>query len=203
MDLSPRDPALSRARAWARRHPWVRLAVLALVYALAALLGRTFRLPDGPLALAWPASAVGFLWLALSWSDRRRLAVDAAALALVTGAVNALTGAPYDLCVVFAVANVVQAAATCAVMRRLQPLAWRLRTPQDLTVLVGACLAGSLASGLVGPVGVWLTSGGRFWPTLVRLGHAQHQQHPRAGRAGPAAGRRRCRAHPLDRAQGR
>ena len=157
----PRPAALSSA---------LRSVGFAVVYSAAVVLGRASRVEDSQLALVWPAAAVGFLWLAAAWGDRRRLALDALALAAVTAALNVWTGTTAALGAVFGLANVVQAVVACAVLSHLQSrwslAPWRLRRSADLTALVLASLCGSLAAALVGPVGLWLSGGEALLPTV-------------------------------------
>jgi hypothetical protein len=163
------EPRLERVQVWARRHPWWTTVGFAVLYAMAAWAGSATQVPGSQLALVWPAAAVGFIWIALSWGRWKRTGLDLLALAVVTALVNGLTGVPAQLCLVLAVANCAQAAGTCWAMHRLQPQAWRLQVPIDLTVLVLACGAGSLAGALIGPVGIWLTYGGEHLH-LLRAG---------------------------------
>jgi len=151
-------------------HPVAVSACFAVVYALAVVAGRATRVEHSQLALVWPAAAVGFLWLAAAWGDRRRAVRDAVALAVLAAAINAWTGTTLLMGVVFGVSNVVQSAAMCAVMAGLQARwslpAWRLRRSADLAALVLASLCGSLVAALVGPVGLWLSGSGALLPTM-------------------------------------
>ena len=120
----------------------------AIAYAVAVLVGRTTRLEGSQLALVWPAAAVGFLWLAVSWGNRRHVVADAVTLTILAAAINGLTGAGPLLSVLFGLSNSVQAVMTCAVLFRLRPRALRLRDPADLTALVYGSVVGGAASGL-------------------------------------------------------
>ena len=150
--------------------PVLRSAAFAVVYALAVVAGRATRVEDSQLALVWPAAAVGFLWLAAAWGDRRRVTCDALLLAVLAGAINAWTGTTLVTGTAFGVANVVQALVACAVMARLQARwsrsPWRLRRSSDLAALVLASLLSSFAAALVGPVGLWLAGGDALLPTM-------------------------------------
>ena len=139
----------------------------AVAYAAAVLLGRATRLEGSQLALVWPAAAVGFLWLAASWGNRRHVVADAVTLAILAGAINSLTGAGPLLSVVFGLSHSVQAVVTCAVLFRLRPRALRLRNPADLTALVFGTAVGAAASVFFGPVGLWLTTGADLPSTSV------------------------------------
>ena len=150
--------------------PVVLSAAFAAVYAVAVLAGRATRVEGSQLALVWPAAAVGFLWVAAGWGDRRRVVRDALLLAVLAAALNAWTGTTPLMGVVFGAANLVQSLVVCAVMAGLQarwrlPL-WRLRRPADLTALLLASLCGSLAAALVGPVALWLSGSNALLPTM-------------------------------------
>jgi diguanylate cyclase (GGDEF)-like protein/PAS domain S-box-containing protein len=153
--VEPAQGAGLRLQAWAGRHPALAFAGFTAAYAVAAWVGRSSRLPGTTSSFVWPATAVGVLWLASSWSVRPRRRLAVLVLAAVTAAVNGLTGAPAALCALFALANVLQAAVTCACLHRRRPQPWSLRAPSDLTALLLACAAGTVA-GLVGPVGMAL-----------------------------------------------
>ncbi|MGJ7439696.1 ATP-binding protein [Aquipuribacter sp. MA13-6] len=152
-----------------RRHPVLVLVGFLVLYAAAVALGRATRIEDTQLALVWPAAAVGFLWLAASWGDRRALLRDGLLLAVVAGGINLLTGVRWEMAVVFAAANVVQSLLVCLVLVRLQDRwtlhRFRLRSTGDLTALVLASLLGSVAAALLGPVGLWLVEGTPLLPT--------------------------------------
>jgi len=142
---------------------WQLTVACACVYAAAVMVGRAVLIPESPLALVWPAAAVGTLWLALSWGHRRRVLANALVQCGVAGVMNVVTGAGAALGAVFGVAHVVQSLVACAVMHRLQlrwtSTPWRLRRPADLGALVVGSLVGSLAAAAIGPVGMWLLTG--------------------------------------------
>ncbi|WP_380169554.1 ATP-binding protein [Jannaschia sp. R86511] len=157
---------LGRLRA---RHPLLTTVFFLLLYAGAVALGRATRVEDTQLALVWPAAAVGVLWIAACWGSARRVLLAGILLAVVAGAINYLTGVSPAMAAVFAVANVVQSLAVCAVLVRLQR-AWghepfRLRHTQDLAALVLASTAGSLVAAFIGPVGLWLLQDAYLLPT--------------------------------------
>jgi diguanylate cyclase (GGDEF)-like protein/PAS domain S-box-containing protein len=142
--------------------------LVAVAYAAAVLVGRATRLPGTSLALVWPAAAVGVVWVALARGRRRPAAV--LGLALVSGTLNALTGAGAVLGAVYGVANAVQGVGSWLVLARLArtrrraPL--RLRDRSDLIALLVAATAGPAAAALIGPVGLHLTSGAELAPTM-------------------------------------
>ena len=168
--VSPARPQPGRWHAVRlRERPVLLSAGFAVVYALAVAAGRATRIEDSQLALVWPAAAVGFLWLAAGWGDRRRVARDALLLTVLAAGINTWTGTPLVTGLVFGVANVVQSLAACAVMAGLQARwslpRWRLRRSADLAALVVASLLGSLAAALIGSVGLWSTEGSALLPT--------------------------------------
>jgi signal transduction histidine kinase/CheY-like chemotaxis protein len=141
------------------------VAVLVGVYGAALVLGRMSRLPGTPLALVWPAAAVGFVWL--WWSShhgRRFLAGNVVLLAVIAAVVNGWTGAAPVVAAVLGLANAVQAVVECLVLSRLRPQAWRLEAPRDLMVWVVACVVGSVAGACIGPFALAATAEGtQFW----------------------------------------
>jgi diguanylate cyclase (GGDEF)-like protein/PAS domain S-box-containing protein len=150
------------------RHSLGVNAGFALMYMVAVLAGRATRLEGSPLALIWPAAAVGFGWLAVNWDRRERLAVAVVLLSLVAGVGNALTGAGWALGSVLGMANGVQAFVACLVMYRLQvrtgSAPWRLRSPDDLTTLILAAVAGALVAAGIAPVALSLSAGTDLLP---------------------------------------
>ncbi|WP_432497560.1 diguanylate cyclase domain-containing protein [Kineococcus gypseus] len=170
--LAPERGPSGPERSWSRRHRLLTHLLLAAVYALAVLAGRATRMPGSTLALVWPAAAVGFLWLGWCWDTRlhgRRHRVGAAAaLTLLSGVLNALTGTGAVLGAAFALANGLQAVAGAAVMHRLQVRAglepWRLRRPGDLGALVLASTAGALLAACTGPLALWAFTGAPWLP---------------------------------------
>ena len=148
------DPARPPAdQRWPGLQPVLRSSVaFVLVYAVAAWLGRLSRVDGTPLALVWPAAAVGYLWLAWS-AERGRLRRDVPLLALAAGAVNWATGTSTTLAAVFAVSNAAQALVAVALVRRATK-GWRLRSGSDLGALVAGSAAGAAAGALLGTAGM-------------------------------------------------
>jgi len=154
-------------------------SVLPVVYVSAVLVGRATR-PDGaPLAVVWPAAAVGVAWLA--WAGvrgRRAVLVAAASIAVLAAAVNAATGAAWPWALLLGASGAVQAVVSCAVLRRGHARRgtppWRLRTVDDLTVLLTAAYAGGAAAALVGMAGTHPASPGvgvlTFVAWVLRVG---------------------------------
>ncbi|GAB7192931.1 hypothetical protein NUM3379_36400 [Kineococcus sp. NUM-3379] len=137
----------------ARADPRLRRLLLALGFAAACWLARTTATPTGVLAVVWPAVGVAFLWFATSWGRPRQVALDCVlALALAT-LVNALTGAPPVLAVLFAGSGILSALVACAAFRRLAgDPGWPLRRPVHLWALLTAAVVGAAAGAAVGGV---------------------------------------------------
>ncbi|WP_328293811.1 diguanylate cyclase [Kineococcus sp. NBC_00420] len=153
---------------WWRAHPAAMHLAFAVAYAGAVVAGRATRLPGSTLSLVWPAAAVGFVWVACCWHQRRGRVLTVAAVAVLSGLLNAATGAGALLGAAFAVANGVQAATSCLVTyrwhRRGGSAPWRLRNPADLTALVLGSVAGSAAAACVGPLALHLSAGTPLLP---------------------------------------
>lgn len=146
--------------AWVR-HPVAGQVLVALAYAVAVLVGRATRLPGTTLALVWPAAAIGLVWVATAHSRRRRT-VAVVSLAVVSGALNAVTGAGLALGVAYGLANALQGVVSWLVIRQLarrrHRATLRLRDRSDLMSLLVASVAGPLAAAFVGPVALHLTA---------------------------------------------
>ncbi|WP_170127004.1 diguanylate cyclase domain-containing protein [Kineococcus rhizosphaerae] len=155
--MAPRPPSPGTARTVA-----VHVG-FACAYTLAVVVGRGTRLPGSTLALVWPAAAVAFVWLAQVWRDRRAVAAVTAAVAVLSGLLNTVTGTGPALGAVFGLANGAQAFVSCAVTHRLQTRAgtqpWRLRVPADLSALVVGSTAGAAAATCIGPLALLLLDG--------------------------------------------
>jgi len=130
---------------WLHRAPWRRRAVLAALFSVATLLGRSAQLEGAHLAIFWPASAVGALWLAGS-ARRTGLAADAVLVVALTAVLRVLTGMPAAAALLLGAAAAVQALVFCWAYRRGPLDAFRLRTPADLWLLVLASVTGALVS---------------------------------------------------------
>ncbi|MGQ7295953.1 diguanylate cyclase domain-containing protein [Quadrisphaera sp. KR29] len=122
------------------------------------LLARVLRPEGSSLTLVWPAAAVEVVWLVTARS-RARVVAACALIPATVAAGNLVTGAPPDLAVVFALANLAQAVVACRVGRLLAPGAGRgwwaspavrpVRTPRDLRDLLVVALASSAAAAVV------------------------------------------------------
>jgi signal transduction histidine kinase/integral membrane sensor domain MASE1 len=160
----------------------VRTLGFATLYLLATCAGRLTIMDGTNLSLVWPAAGVAALWIAVQAGPRRiavpggssriavqggsrRIAVDASAMAVVTIAVNVVTGAPLALAAVFALANLVQAGLFAYLFRRWLPGLWgaggdeQIARPQQLWRLVGIVALATLAGVLIGPTAMGLVNG--------------------------------------------
>ncbi|BBX16949.1 sensor domain-containing diguanylate cyclase [Mycolicibacterium duvalii] len=138
-----------------------------VAYALAVAAGRATRLAGGEVSLAWPAAAVGVIWLlSVRQSGAWKRGVHVALLGVVSFTTNIATGASVPLSVWFVLVNLVLSVVT------VELLAYRrddvvLRDPTDLArlvaaVTVGTCCAAVLAAGwfvVVTSATVWETFG--------------------------------------------
>lgn len=148
--------------------PWRRDALFFVAYLVTALLGRATRFEGTALTLVWPAAGVGFLWMLSVWHQRSDRVRPLALLAVSTAVVNAATGAPPAMSVVFGVANTVQLAVAAEVHHRLRPADWRPRRPADLVLVAVAAAAGAAAATVVVPLSAALITGSPFWPTALQ-----------------------------------
>ncbi len=130
---------------------WQRTVAFAALFTATCLLGRVSAVGTAQLAMFWPASAVGFLWLLGSWSSATRRLVDVAVLFAVCVPPQLLTGRSGALALSMALAGVVHPVVTCLVFVRLLPDR-RLRRLPDLLALLLAALAGSAAAAGVAAV---------------------------------------------------
>ncbi|NAZ81027.1 EAL domain-containing protein [Kineococcus sp. R8] len=166
----PLQRAAAAALTWAQRHPAAVSALFAVLFAAAVVVGRATRPGGMPLALVWPAGAVGMLWLAASWHRRKHVVVDAAVLTVLAAALNAATGAPWLLAAVYGAGSGAQAVLGCALMRRLQRrrgcTPWRLRRSADLGALLIASYSGAVAPALLGSIALSVSGGAGSVPVL-------------------------------------
>lgn len=138
----------------------VRLASWMGLYLVAGVLGRLTIIDGHALSLVWPAAGVGMLWLATS--DRRRVATDVVVLGVTVFVVNAATGAPPLLGLLFVLTNLLQAGGFVLLLRRLRPDLRGFggaREPGslvDLGTVTGAALLSCLVAAAVGHVGLGL-----------------------------------------------
>ncbi|GAB3469424.1 diguanylate cyclase [Kineococcus endophyticus] len=130
--------------AWLRG-TWRGRAVFAVVLVAAVLLGRGATTDGAHLAIVWPASAVGLLWLAGSPGRRHRV-LDGALLVLLTTVLRVLTAMPPAESLVLGVAALVHALVGAHSHRRLEPAGFRLTTPAHLRSLALSAALGALAS---------------------------------------------------------
>lgn len=149
-----------------------RTAGFAVLYLIAAYVGRLTIMDRTNLSLVWPAAGVGAVWFVAQHRSRWYL-LDAAALAAVTVAINMATGASAAVAAVFVVANIVQATAFAALFGRWLPGLWgsggtaQISRPQQLWRLVAIAVLTTLLGALVGPTGVWLVTGHYSFPAAA------------------------------------
>ncbi|WP_432523255.1 diguanylate cyclase domain-containing protein [Kineococcus sp. SYSU DK006] len=146
------EPAPLRSGTWRRR------ALFCLLVVAATLLGRSAQADGAHLAIVWPASAVGLLWLAGSPGRRARV-VDAALLLGGTLALRLLTGMPPLESATLSAAAVAQALCGAWAYRWLQPGGFRLASVAHLRTLVLSSLAGAVGSAPIALTGFLLTDG--------------------------------------------
>ena len=125
--------------------PWRRRCVLLVVFVLATLVGRSAQADGAHLAIFWPASAVGLLWLAGSPGRAARL-LDALLLVGATVVLRLLTGMPVEEATALALSAAVQALAGAWAYRFLQPEGFRLATVAHLRSLALSSVAGAVVS---------------------------------------------------------
>jgi diguanylate cyclase (GGDEF)-like protein/PAS domain S-box-containing protein len=125
--------------------PGRRRLVFVVLFVLATLLGRSAQADGAHLAIFWPASAVGMLWVAGS-PGRRARARDALLLVACTVVVRVLTGMPVGESTALALSAAVQAVAGAWAYRLLQPEGFRLTTVAHLRTLVLSSVAGAVVS---------------------------------------------------------
>ncbi|KRE60816.1 EAL domain-containing protein [Nostocoides sp. Soil756] len=148
-----------------------RAAAFTAVLVLSILLGRLTVLPGTELALVWPATGVGLLWVLRCGS--RREAVLAAVLITVVAAVgNGATGLPPVAAAGLGIANVTVCVATWLLLGgghrgRRAPLAAGVRRISELYRFVGACAVGVGVSALVGMLALLATPAHVTWSTGV------------------------------------
>jgi signal transduction histidine kinase/integral membrane sensor domain MASE1 len=143
----------------------VRLVVFSALAYAAFVIGRDTVMSSANVSVIWPLSGVGLVWL--TSGGRRLWLVDAAGLGIVAVAATLIDipDAPRAGWIMAAVLTVLQPAVYVLVMRRVAPDLWgsggtrAMSTLRDLGWFVVACLAGSLAAGLVRASGLGLIPG--------------------------------------------
>ncbi|HKT03641.1 MAG TPA: ATP-binding protein [Rugosimonospora sp.] len=194
-----------------------RAGAYAMVYALAAVVGRVTVLDGSTLSLVWPAAGVGVVWFCAQRRSPARW-VDHLALAAATMVVNMATGAGAPAAGVFVVANLVQVDGFVRLLGRLRPQLWgaggtaTLAGTRDLWGITAAGALSAAAGAVAGSAGLWLLTGQYSWSAAVvwlarnttsilligalgmRLGPVFTQA--RAGRQGTPGWLRRYRAGP-------
>jgi diguanylate cyclase (GGDEF)-like protein/PAS domain S-box-containing protein len=138
-----------------------------VVYALSTVAGRATRLAGGEVALVWPAAAVAVIWLiAARPGSRRERAIHVSMLAVLTFAMNLLTGAAPLLGAWFVLVNVTLAVVAVEILtyRRDDVV---LRDPADLARLVAAVTGGSCCAAVLATVFMATVNGAPVWETFA------------------------------------
>ena len=140
---------------------WTRSTAFVLLFAAAVVLGRESR-PDGSeVALVWPAAGVGAWWL--MGLRGRRLAVDAALLALVTVLLQLGSGLAPAAALGFGAVNLAHGLTARYLALRLWPRSPALAAPVDVLRLLGTATAAGLVSGTASALLAWALLGGDAW----------------------------------------
>ncbi|MGZ4488229.1 MAG: ATP-binding protein [Nocardioides sp.] len=140
------------------------VAGFVVAYVLLGIAGRSTVLDTTSLALIWPAGGVSLVWFLVSRA--RPVSVDTLVLALLTFAVNRLTGAGTDLALLLIVTNVVQTLVAVVLVRRLCPDLWgaggarSIDSPVLLARFLAAAVVGTALGAAIGSVVLGLTQGG-------------------------------------------
>ncbi|HEX5740165.1 MAG TPA: ATP-binding protein [Pilimelia sp.] len=142
----------------------LRTSLFTGLYVLATYAGRMTVMDSANLSLVWPAAGVSAVWFLAQHRSRWR-ALDAVALAGVTMVVNTATGVPAALGAFFVVANLAQAWIFTYLFRRWLPHVWGgggtrpLARLNELWRLIGAAFVATASGALIGPTGIWVTTG--------------------------------------------
>lgn len=166
MDRAPASPP---APTPARR--LLRLVTGMALFLVFGLLGRATLIDQNSLSLVWPAAGVAALWF--SSGDRRTWPSDAVALAVVTFAMNQLTGAATGAALAFTACSLLQVATFVFLTRRWFDDVWGLggvfpfHRLADLGRLVIASVSAALLGAACGALGLAITIGVAPFPNLV------------------------------------
>ncbi|KUL23777.1 ATP-binding protein [Actinoplanes awajinensis] len=150
------------------RSSLLRTVMFAAAYAIACAAGRLTVMDSSNLSLVWPAAGVAVIWFCAQ-RQARATWPDVAAFALVTMAINMITGASPTLALCFVVANLLQVAVFLVLFQRWRPGLWGtggpapMRTPGDLWGLLAAAFTATLSGAVVGPLVIWLVTGTFSW----------------------------------------
>ncbi|WP_148573013.1 sensor histidine kinase [Nocardioides caldifontis] len=151
----------------------LRSSVVLPVYAVLAFLGRMSAPHEGSLSLVWPAAGVALVWLLTLPTLRQRVAA-----AIATGALVALTGAPFGIAAgPLVLAGVAHAALGLATAGLLEALRSRriddrwLGSTRDAVDLVVAAVAGAAVTAPLGAAAASWSSRWQFellWAWVAR-----------------------------------
>lgn len=148
------------------------LVAFALLYLVAAAVGRQTVDHSGGVALIWPAAGVSVLWL-VARAGRPAPWADAAAIAVLTAAVAALTGTSWPTGLLGGVAAALQAWTCAAVLARRVPPVWAAHGARALQhvdelwwLLIGAS-AGALVSAPLATAALAMSTGSWSWTVAL------------------------------------
>jgi PAS domain S-box-containing protein len=144
---------------------WAKLLLFAAAYAASAELGHRLTLQPRPFAAFWPPS--GIFVAALLLSPGRRWPWIALAAGAASLASNLVRGTSPGLAAVFLAANLLEALAGAALVRRFAGGRPVLSSLRGVLALVGFCAgAGSALSAAIGAAAI-AARGGPFWATFA------------------------------------
>ncbi|MFD1366492.1 ATP-binding protein [Actinoplanes sichuanensis] len=142
----------------------LRSAAFAVLYLVAAYVGRLTVMDHTNLSLIWPAAGVAAVWF-VAQRRSRLFALDVALLAAVTMAINTATGASAGLAGFFVLANLAQAAVFAWLFGRWLPQLWggggaeAISRLPHLWRLLSISAISTAVGALIGPTGLWLITG--------------------------------------------
>lgn len=122
-----------------------RTVLLVVIAFAASALGLTTYDSELSLALVFPSTGVGIIWLATS--THRTVGYDAVLLTASTLAGGLVVGLPFDAATMLALVAVSNALAWYAVEYRLAHGHVRLESLRNLSIFLAACVVGAIVSG--------------------------------------------------------
>lgn len=144
---------------------------LAVVLIAAILLGRQSVPEGGANALVWPAAGVATWWALVAHRMRGGLVIAIGSIGILSASLNIATGTDARLGMIFGAANAVQTAVALWVMTSIARARGHrgqltMRDVGDLGTVAAGTIAGAIAGGFFGPVGMALTRGDSWAPTF-------------------------------------
>ena len=149
------------------------LLAFASYYVVAALIGRLTVLDGADLALAWPAAGVAVAWCAVTgW--RRPLAVDLAAIVVLSWGINVLTGTGVGLATALTAGALVQIAIFGVLLSAWCPTLWGfgddpppgIESMRELGYLTAAAFLSAVVAAMSGPTTILFLNDGS-WDSLL------------------------------------